>query len=108
MAVTVTGLVYGDPEVHTNRAGDITVSLQVMLLGRTQNASTADEGSEHIVRIIVATDPLTEHVLRDIRGGDNVVVTARRLEVETFHDAGPRAVVVADDVKLAATRTQRE
>jgi hypothetical protein len=90
MSLIVTGLVSNNPDVHTSRAGDVSVTLEI----KTEPGDYYES-----VPVVIDDDSLAARVLREVEVGVKVVVTARRLAVSTWGTA-PRAVVVAQDLKV--------
>ncbi len=105
MSITVRGTIYRDPEVYLNRAGDMTVYLNVLLQNKGDPTSKGRHLDDSLVHVVVATDPLAEHASKDIRKGTEVTITAHRIQVEDWHSTGPRAVVMADDIQIAPRTT---
>jgi hypothetical protein len=95
VSLTVTGIVSDVPDTYTNRAGDVTVTLVVQVDVNT------DFKVE--VPVVIGDDSLINLVLRDVSVGTAVVITARKLTVETRGEKH-RAVVVASDVKVAESK----
>jgi hypothetical protein len=90
MAMIVTGLVSKTPEVYTNRAGDVSVTLELEIRTNDHDES---------VSVVIDDDSLVALVLREVGVGTKVMITARRLAVRTWAEV-PRAVVMAYDVKV--------
>lgn len=98
MGLIVTGVVRTDPDVYVNRAGDATVSLDVVLNPVRRGAR---KGAEEIAHISIDHEAVAERVQHEITAGTEVTVTGTRIQVETWHPDGPRAVVVANDIRSA-------
>lgn len=90
MSVIVTGLVSNTPDVYTNRAGDVSVTLEI---------SIKTNGHDDSVSVVIDDDALVALVLREVGVGAKVMITGRRLAVVTRASVS-RAVVIARDVKV--------
>lgn len=95
MGITIQGTVRGELTKCMNRAGDVCVSLDITFPDPFQKEICTP------VRVVIVNDELCERVIGHIGDGTAVVISAHQLQVETFHDSGPRAVVIADDLQVA-------
>jgi hypothetical protein len=90
MSLIVTGSVSNDPDVHTSRAGDVSITLDIKI-------ETNDH--DEPIPVVIDDHSLAALVLREVGVGTKVVITARRLAVSTRGKV-PRAVVLARDIKV--------
>lgn len=90
MSLIVTGSVSNNPDVYTNRAGDVSVTLEIRI---------ETNGHDESVPVVIDDNSLADLVLREVGVGTKVVITARRLAVSTRGET-PRAVVLARDIKV--------
>jgi len=101
MSLVVTGLVSTVPDVYTSRAGEISVTLEIEI-------EANDRGDS--VSVLIDDDSLVDLVLREAGIGAQVVITGRRLAVDTRANIH-RAVVIACGVEivrpLLAARTAK-
>lgn len=95
--VTVTGVVAGEPEVRSNRAGDVHVRFVVV------STHQVDHRLHSFVHIS-ALPPLADRVVAELRDGTTVRVMSDFVEAEICREPGgtsrARAVIRATDVQI--------
>lgn len=102
LTVTVSGSVTQEPKRFENRAGEITVTFDVLSREEHRNSVTGE--SQIIVRTfrVRAEDALAQYVLENVPAGTTVTVSSNRLTTDGPGSADATIVVVAREVSLTS------